>query len=135
MDASIFMVIRSGPIRRNCLQHLAFGLYRSAQSAAAVIQDDPKQASRAGTESGTTDPAPATQETVPNDRLQVQAGTTQSPNREASSTLSNGSPSVETAPLAADAWGEMLRGAPVHSGPDVSSAILGYVAAGKNTSS
>ena len=101
-----------------------------AQSAAAVIQDDPKQASRVGTESGTTDPAPATQETVPNDPLQVQAGTTQSPNREASITPSNGLPSVETAPLAADAWGEMLRGAPVHSGPDVSSAILGYVAAG-----
>ena len=43
-----------------------------AQSAAAVIQDDPKQASRVGTESGTTDPAPATQETVPNDAVQVQ---------------------------------------------------------------
>jgi len=62
----------------------------------------------------------------------VQAGTTQSPNREASITPSNGfaSVEVETAPLAADAWGEMLRGAPIHSGPDVSSAILGYVAAG-----
>ena len=61
-----------------------------AQSAAAVIQDDPKQASRVGTESGATDPAPATQETVPNDPLQVQAGTTQSPNREASIALSHG---------------------------------------------
>ena len=103
-----------------------------AQSVAAVIQDDTQQASRVGTEAGTTDPAPATQETVPNDPLQVQAGTTQSPNREASITPSNGfaSVEVETAPLAADAWGEMLRGAPIHSGPDVSSAILGYVAAG-----
>ena len=54
--------------------------------------------------------------------------TTQSPNR--SLTPSDGLASVDTAPLAADAWGEMLRGAPVHSGPDVSSAILGYVAAG-----
>ena len=103
-----------------------------AQSAAAVIQDDPQQASRVGTEAGATDPAPATQETVPNDPLQVQAGTTQSPNREASITPSNGfaSVEVESAALAADAWGEMLRGAPIHSGPDVSSAILGYVAAG-----
>ena len=94
-----------------------------AQSAAAVIQDDPKQASRVGTESGTTDPAPATQETVPNDAVQVQ-------DTDASTTTSDGLASVDTAPLAADAWGEMLRGAPVHSGPDVSSAILGYVAAG-----
>ena len=94
-----------------------------AQSAAAVIQDDPKQASRVGTESGTTDPAPATQETVPNDAVQVQ-------DTDASTTTSDGLASVDTAPLADDAWGEMLRGAPVHSGPDVSSAILGYVAAG-----
>ena len=103
-----------------------------AQSAAAVTQHDPQQASRVGTEADATDSPPATQETVPNDPLQVQAETTQSPNREASITPSNGfsSVEVETAPLAADAWGEMLRGAPIHSGPDVSSAILGYVAAG-----
>jgi hypothetical protein len=103
-----------------------------AQSAAAVIQDDTQQASRVGTEPGATDSAPATQETVPNDPVQVQAETTQSPNRQASITPSNGfaSVEVETAPLAANAWGEMLRGAPIHSGPDVSSAILGYVAAG-----
>jgi hypothetical protein len=60
----------------------------------------------------------------------MQAETTQSPNTVASTTTSDGLASDDTAPLAADAWGEMLRGAPVHSGPDVSSAILGYVAAG-----
>ena len=87
-----------------------------AQSAAAVIQDDPKQPSRVGTESGTTDPAPATQETVPNDAVQVQ-------DTDASTTTSDGLASVDTAPLADDAWGEMLRGAPVHVG----SGILFFV--------
>ena len=100
-----------------------------AQSAAAVTQHDPQQASRVGTEEGATDSPPATQETVPNDAVQVQAEKTQGPNTDASTTTSDGLASDDT-PLAADAWGEMLRGAPVHSGPDVSSAILGYVAAG-----
>ena len=123
MDASVLLVIRSGLIRRDCLQLFPFGAYRSGASAAAVTRHDPQQASRVGTEEGATDSPPATQETVPNDAVQVQ-------DTDASTTTSDGLASDDTAPLAADAWGEMLRGAPVHSGPDVSSAILGYVAAG-----
>ena len=83
-----------------------------AQSAAAVIQDDPKQASRVGTEAGTTDPAPATQETVPNDPLQVQAGTTQSPNREASITPSNGLASVDDCAAGGRCMGGDAKGSP-----------------------
>jgi SH3 domain-containing protein len=66
------------------------------------------------------------------DTLQVPTATSQIPHRERSTPLPNDLAPVNTAPLSEkqDSWGEMLRNAPVHSGPDVSSSVLGYVAAG-----
>ena len=101
------------------------------QNAAAVPLNDAQQASRINSEAGAIGSGPATQE-VPNDTLRGQIATSQIPNRETAIPLSNDLAPVNTAPLSDEehSWGEMLRGAPVHSGPDVSSAVLGYVAAG-----
>jgi Bacterial SH3 domain len=93
------------------------------QSAAEVPQKD---ASRIVSEAGANAYAPATQ-AVTNDAGQAQTTTSQFPNRETSSTLPNELAPVNTAKQ--HPWGQMLRGAPVHSGPDVSSAVLGYAAA------
>jgi Bacterial SH3 domain len=94
------------------------------QSAAAVPLNDPQQASRIDSEAGPIGSAP--------DTLQVQTTTSQIPNRETSTPLSNDLASVNTAPPSdkEHPWGQMLRGAAVHSGPDVTSAVHGYVAAG-----
>ena len=98
------------------------------QSAAAVPLNKPQQASRIDSEASAIGSAPATQE-VPNGTLQGQTATSQIPNRETSTPLLNELAPVNTA-LKQHSWGQMLRGAPVHSGPDVSSVVLGYVAAG-----
>jgi hypothetical protein len=94
------------------------------ESAAEVPQKD---ASRIVSEAGANASAPATQ-AVTNDTGQAQTTTSQFPNRETSTTLPNELAPVNTAKQ--NPWGQMLRGAPVHSGPDVSSAVLGYAAAG-----
>ena len=110
VDASIFMVIRSGLLGRACLQIFLFGCTGPAQSVAAVTQDEThKHCARHRLRRDYF--PPAIQETVPNDAVQVQAETTRSPNREASITRSDGFASVDTAPLAADAWGES-KGSP-----------------------
>jgi hypothetical protein len=102
----------------------------TVEHAKAVEQDDLSKLREIDDEAGAGE-FPGTQ-ALPNDARQVHIATGQAANGEISISLSNDLAPV-TASVAANlprAWGAMLRGAPVHSGPDVSSAILGYVAAG-----
>lgn len=114
--------------------YAAIALISSHPDRASLPQNaanDPQQTSRINSEAGAIGSATSTQ-AVPNDTLQVQTTTSQIPSRETSTPLSNDLASVNPAPPSykEHPWGQMLRAAPVHSGPDVSSVVLGYVAAG-----
>jgi hypothetical protein len=100
----------------------------SSESAVLVWPDDAQRDTRPGLPIHAIDPfAPSPQQAAPSVALQVQPPTSQT-----SETLSD-----FTAPLLPrpeqHSWGQLLRGAPVHSGPSVSSDILGYAAAGTET--
>lgn len=104
-----------------------------AESAALVSPDDAQRA-RLSPRIHAIDPsAPSVQEAVPNGTLQEQLAASQT--SETPTTLSNDL-AASDAVLPSDnpgrgnhSWGQLLRDAPVHSGPSVSSPILGYAAA------
>lgn len=100
-----------------------------AQTAATVSPDDPQKVSKSGPESG-ADPSVVSNE--PDNTPKAQNGTTPAP--ETQNFPRDNSAASGAAPVPDDpgqtSWGHLLRGAPVHSGPSVSSDTLGYVAAG-----
>jgi hypothetical protein len=101
------------------------------QSAALVRPNDAKQAS--------PDPQPHAKDLPArvhagaNNPAQGQLAPSQTPEGQISDELSASSTTAPSDGLLEptnDSWGELKRGAPVHSGPSVSSPILGYGAAG-----
>ena len=105
----------------------------SSESAALVWPDDAQLDTRPGLPTHAIDPsAPAPREATPSITRQAQPATSQT--SETQERLLN-DPAAPIAALPPDhpeqhSWGQLLRGAPVHSGPSVSSAILGHAAAG-----
>ena len=105
----------------------------SLESAALVWPDDAQLDTRPGLPTHAIDPsAPSPQEATPSITRQAQPATSQT--SETQEPLLN-DPAAPIAALPSDhpeqhSWGQLLRGAPVHSGPSVSSAILGHAAAG-----
>ena len=100
----------------------------SSESAALVWPDDAQLDTRPGLPTHAIDPsAPSPQEATPS----ITPATSQT--SETQEPLLN-DPAAPSAALPSDpeqhSWGQLLRGAPVHSGPSVSSAILGHAAAG-----
>ena len=101
----------------------------SSKSAALVWPDDAQLDTRPGLPTHAIDPsAPSPQEATASIARQAQpASETQEP-------LLN-DPAAPSAASSSDypeqhSWGQLLRGAPLHSGPSVSSAVLGHAAAG-----
>jgi hypothetical protein len=105
----------------------------SSKSAALVWPDDAQLDTRPGLPIHAISPsAPSAQEATPSITRQAQPATSQT--SETQEPLLN-DPAAPSAALPSDhpeqhSWGQLLRGAPVHSGPSVSSAILGHAAAG-----
>ena len=105
----------------------------SSESAALVWPDDAQLDTRPGLPTHAIDPsAPSPQEATPSITRQAQPATSQT--SETQEPLLN-DPAAPSAAFSSDhpeqhSWGQLLRGAPVHSGPSVSSAILGHAAAG-----
>jgi hypothetical protein len=105
----------------------------SSKSAALVWPDDAQLDTRPGLPTHAIDPsAPSPQEATASIARQAQPATSQT--SETQEPLLN-DPAAPSAALPSDhpeqhSWGQLLRGAPVHSGPSVSSAILGHAAAG-----
>ena len=107
----------------------------SSESAALVWPDNAQLDTRPGLPTHAIDPSapsvPSPQEATPSIARQAQPATSQT--SETQEALLN-DPAAPIAALPLDPeqelWGQLLRGAPVHSGPSVSSAILGHAAAG-----
>ena len=104
----------------------------SSESAALVWPDDAQLDTRPGLPTHAIDPsAPSPQEATPSITRQAQPATSQTSETQ-EALLSD--PAAPIAALPSDpeqnSWGQLLRSAPVHSGPSVSSAILGHAAAG-----
>ena len=105
----------------------------SSESAALVWPDDAQLDTRPGLPTHAIDPsAPSPQEATPSITRQAQPATSQT--SETQEPLLN-DPAAPSAAFSSDhpeqhSWGQLLRGAPVHSSPSVSSAILGHAAAG-----
>jgi hypothetical protein len=103
----------------------------SSESAALVWPDDAQLDTRPGLPTHAIDPsAPSPREATPSMTRQAQPATSQT--SETQEPLLN-DPNAPIAALPSDhpeqhSWGQLLRGAPVHSGPSVSSAILGHAA-------
>ena len=101
----------------------------SSESAALVWPDDAQLDTRPGHPTHAIDPsAPSPQEATPS----ITPATSQT--SETQEPLLN-DPAAPSAASPSDypeqhSWGQLLRGAPLHSGPSVSSAILGHAAAG-----
>ena len=105
----------------------------SSESAALVWPDDAQLDTRPGLPTHAIDPsAPSPQEATASIARQAQPATSQT--SETQEPLLN-DPAAPSAASPSDypeqhSWGQLLRGAPLHSGPSVSSAILGHAAAG-----
>ena len=103
----------------------------SSESAALVWPDDAQLDTRPGLPTHAIDPsAPSPHEATAS--IARQPATSQS--TETQEPLLN-DPAAPSAASPSDypeqhSWGQLLRGAPLHSGPSVSSAILGHAAAG-----
>jgi hypothetical protein len=100
------------------------------QSAALVRPNDATQASR---DSQPHEDDLRSVHVGANNPPQGQLAPIQTPEEQTSDELSASSrtaPSDSLSEPANDSWGELRSGAPVHSGPSVSSPILGYGAAG-----
>ena len=100
----------------------------SSESAGLVWPDDAQLDTRPGRPTHAIDPsAPSPQEATPSiTPATSQTSETQEPqlnDRAAPSAASPSDPEQHS-------WGQLLRGTPLHSGPSVSSAILGHAAAG-----
>ena len=101
----------------------------SSGSAALVWPDDAQLDTRPGLPTHAIDPsAPSPQEATPS----ITPATSQT--SETQEPLLN-DPAAPSAASPSDypeqhSWGKLLRGAPLHSGPSVSSAILGHAAGG-----
>ena len=107
---------------------IAFTSFHSDRAAPTrSAANAPQQASRIDSEAAIGSPTE-----TPNGALQGQTATSQIANKKTSTPLPNDLAPVTTAPPSHSqhSWGQMLRNAPVHSGPDVSSSVLGYVSAG-----
>jgi Bacterial SH3 domain len=104
----------------------------SSESAALIWPDDAQLDTRPGLPIHAIDPsAPSPQKASPIITRQVPATSQTSETQEP---LLN-DPAAPSAALPSDhpeqhSWGQLVRVAPVHSGPSVSSAILGHAAAG-----
>jgi hypothetical protein len=101
----------------------------SSESAALVWPDDAQLDTRPGRPTHAIDPsAPSPQEATPSiTPATSQTSETQEPLLNDRAAPSAASPSDYPEQ---HSWGQLLRGAPLHSGPSVSSAILGHAAAG-----
>ena len=105
----------------------------SSESAALVWPDDAQLDTRPGLPTHAIDPsAPSPQDATASIARQAQPATSQT--SETQEPLLN-DPAAPSAASSSDypeqhSWGQLLRGAPLHSGPSVSSAILGHAAAG-----
>ena len=97
------------------------------QMVAAIEPDEPDRGST------TTGPTTSASKLLPNANLQAQTtrqtSETDAPEPRSNSLATNSLPSVNIEQLH-HPWGKLLRGASVHSAPSISSAILGYGAAG-----
>ena len=108
----------------------------SSESAVLVWPDDAQRDTRPGRPIHAIDPfAPSPDEGAPRVALQEQVARSQT--SETQEALLNDR-ATSSAALPSDnseqhSWGQLLRGAPVHSQPAVSSDILGYAAAGTET--
>ena len=103
----------------------------SSESAALVWPDDAQLDTRPGLPTHAIDPSATSPQQA---TLTQQAQPATSQTSEPQEPLLNDS-AAPSAALRLDhpeqhSWGQLLRGAPVHSGPSVSSAILGHAAAG-----
>ena len=101
----------------------------SSESAALVWPDDAQLDTRPGLPTHAIDPpAPSLQEATSSlTSATSQTSETQEPLLNDPAAPSAASPSDYPEQ---HSWGQLLRGAPLHSGPSVSSAILGHAAAG-----
>ena len=101
----------------------------SSESAALVWPDDAQLDTRPGRPTHAIDPSsPSPQDATPSiTPATSQTSETQEPTLNDRAAPSAASPSDYPEQ---HSWGQLLRGAPLHSGPSVSSAILGHAAAG-----
>jgi hypothetical protein len=115
LGTAVYFAGTSDPARQDCPAPV--------QGAALVSPNEAKQASRDSQLH--EDNLPAGRSNSPQGQLaSIHAGDQTSDGLSASSTTAPSDSQSE------DLWGELKRGAPVHSGPSVSSPIVGYGAAG-----
>ena len=103
----------------------------SSKSAALVWPDDAQLDTRPGLPTHAIDPsAPSPQEATASIARQAQPATSQTSETQEPLLNDPAAPSAASPSDYQHSWGQLLRGAPLHSGPSVSSAVLGHAAAG-----
>jgi len=105
----------------------------SSESAVLVWPDDAQRDTRPGLPIHAIDPfASSPDEGAPSVALQEQLARSQTSETQEAllNDLATSSAALPSDNSEQHSWGQLLRGAPVHSGPSVSSDILGYAAAG-----
>ena len=108
----------------------------SSESAVLVWPDDAQRDTRPGLPIHAIDPfAPFPQEAARRVALQEQLARSQTSETQEAllNDLATPSAALPSDDFEQHSWGQLVRGAPVHSAPSVSSDILGYAAAGTET--